>query len=362
MKAGSASASGATIASIATRLITVPLLRPWGADVTEVHVITVDVTDSLGAVGHGFTWTPTIGAHAVKALLDNDITAFALGRPADAAGLWPALWTRLHEAGSGGITTIAMAGLDLALWDRAARASGQSVTDLLGRRRESVACYGSGVNFHYSLDDLVAQVERWVAAGYDAVKIKVGHPDLAEDVDRVAAVREALGADRELMIDANQRWTLDQAIAGAAALAQFSIAWLEEPLRADDLPGHATLRSTTPIPIALGENVYTVYRFREFLDAGAVDIVQPNVVRVGGITPFLAIADLAIDRGARLAPHLLPELSGQLAVSLQQEVAVEDVEDAGFARLGALTGESPITIEGDRMTVGEHLGLGLQFR
>lgn len=351
-----------TIAAVSTRLLTLPLSRPWGPDVTDLHVIAVDVTDSDGQVGHGFTWTPTIGPRAVKALIDDDITRFAVDRTIEPQAAWLPLWRHLHEAGSGGITTIAMAGLDLALWDLAARRDGIALGALIGERRPSVGTYGSGVNLHYPLPELVAQVERWVAAGHTAVKIKVGKPDLAEDVERVTAVREVLGPDRELMIDANQRWELEQAVEAAAALNPLGIAWLEEPLRADDLAGHVALRSRTGIPIALGENLHTEYRFRDFLDAGAVDIVQPNVVRVGGITPFLRIAELAYDRGASLYPHLLPDLSGQLALCLPDETRVEDVEDAGFADLGALVAPSPVLIERTTLTVAAHLGLGLDFR
>jgi L-alanine-DL-glutamate epimerase-like enolase superfamily enzyme len=208
----------------------------------------------------------------------------------------------------------------------------------------------------------VAQAERWVAAGFHAVKVKVGGPDLAEDVRRVAAVRDVIGPDRGLMLDANQRWDLDQAVGSFRALAPFGPAWIEEPLRADDLASHVRLREATAalgIPIALGENLYTRYRFAEFIDAGAVDVIQPNVVRVGGITPFLRIAGLADDRGVTLAPHLLPDLSTQLALALARETVVEAVEDATFADLGILAGPSPITIEAGVARGTGQIGLGV---
>lgn len=349
------------IDSVSTRLVTIPLSRPWGADVQAVRVVAVDVRDADGAEGHGFSWTPQIGAHAVEQLLAHDIADFARGREADPA-LWQDAWEHLHEAGSGGITTIALAGLDLALWDLAARREGTSVTDLLGRRHDSLPAYGSGVNLHYCLDDLVAQTKRWVAAGFDAVKIKVGSPDLARDAERVAAVREVLGSDRTLMIDANQRWDLDAATSGMERLSAFDLAWIEEPLRADDIAGHAELRRRIDVPIALGENRHTVYQFRDALDAGAVDVIQPNVVRVGGITPFRAIAALAAERGVQLAPHLLPELSSQIAFALPEATWVEDVEDAGFGALGALDEPTSLTISHGRATGGPALGLGMRFR
>lgn len=354
-----------TIRGFDARLVRVPLTRPWASDVTSVGVIATHVVRSDGAQGWGFSWTPQIGAEAVLALLAHDIAGFAIGRDAAPGALWDDLWRHLHEAGSGGITTIAMAGMDLALWDAEARRQGEPISGLLGRERDAVRVYGSGVNLHYPIDELVAQVRRWVGGGYEAIKVKVGKPDLAEDLERIAAVREALGPDRALMIDANQRWNLDQATRALDALHGFDLAWIEEPLAADDLRGHAELARRIDVPIALGENLYTTYRFREFLDVGAAQIVQPNVVRVGGITPFLRIAESAAEHGAPLHPHLLPELSGQLALALPAcggvEPWAEDVEDAGFGALGALRDPSPVRIVAGRLTERPHEGLGIRF-
>lgn len=359
------------ISAFDAHLLRVPLTRPWARDVTSVAVIATHVVRADGAQGWGFSWTPQIGAEAVHALLAHDIAAFAVGRGADPGSQWQALWEHLHEAGGGGISTIAQAGLDLALWDAEARAHGTSLVGFLGAPRESVRAYGSGVNLHYTEDELVAQVRRWVDAGFDAVKVKVGKPDVAEDLDRLRAVREALGPDRRLMIDANQRWELDRATTSLEVLAEVSPAWIEEPLRADDLYGHAELatrlRASSGIPIAVGENLHTVFRFDDFLRSGAAQIVQPNVVRVGGITPFLGIAAIAAEYGAAVHPHLLPELSGQLALCLRPvagvaDVMVEDVEDAGFGALGALRDPAPVVIREGVLTEEPHDGIGLRFR
>ncbi len=336
--------------------------RPWVPEAPDLHVIGVRVTDDEGATGYGFSWTPTIGRTAVLALLRDDITAFALGRGADAATLWPRLWEHLHEAGGGGVTTIAMAGLDLALWDLSLRRAQRGLADALGRRHADLPVYGSGVNLHYPLDELTAQVQRWVDRGIDAVKIKVGRPDLADDVARVAAVRGILGPDRQLMIDANQRWDLPTATTAMAALERFAPAWIEEPLRSDDLAGYRALAGRIATPIAMGENLHTIHRFREVIESGCARIVQPNIIRVGGLTPFLEIADLADAAGVALAPHLLPDLSAQVAVSRVPVTWVEDVEDAGFDALGVLAGPSPVRIHGARAVVEPALGVGLHVR
>ncbi|VXC61491.1 L-alanine-DL-glutamate epimerase [Arthrobacter sp. 9V] len=355
----------ARITGLTTRLITVPLLRSWGAEAPENHVIVTELTTDDGGTGHGFSWTPTIGPQAVKALLEHDIAPFIAGLEANPEIVWDQLWKRLHEAGGGGLTTIAMAGVDLALWDLKAWQAGTSVTGLLGRRHDSVEVYGSGVNLHYSLEQLVEQARRWVAAGHNAVKIKVGKAELREDAERVAAVRQVIGPDRLLMIDANQRWDLAHTFRALEVLGEYGLEWLEEPLRADDLWAYRRLRKHSPVPIALGENVHTIYRFRDFIEAEAVDIIQPNIVRVGGITPFRRIVELARANSIRVAPHLLPELSGQLALTLADAVSVEDVEDASFEQLGILAGPSPVKISNStgksRLSSTDRPGLGFEF-
>ncbi|WP_369045282.1 mandelate racemase/muconate lactonizing enzyme family protein [Sinomonas sp. P10A9] len=349
------------LASLRTRLLVPRLPRPWGPDVPEVHVIVVEVEDSHGNRGTGFSWTPTIGAGAVQSLLDADISRAALGGPTHPEAVWEVLWRHLHEAGGGGLTTIALAGLDLALWDLTARRLGEPIAGLLGRRRASMPAYGSGVNLHYSLEELLEQVQRWIAAGYGAVKIKVGKPEIEEDVERVAAVRKALGPGRRLMVDANQRWDLPTARRAVAALEPYGLHWLEEPLRAEDLDGHVQLRRSVSVPIAVGENLHTLQRFREYVAAGACDVIQPNIIRVGGITPFRRIAALAQSGSVELAPHLLTDLSAQLAATLPGAVHIEEVEDTSFETLGLLAAPSPVIRKGATIHLEPAPGLGLEF-
>ncbi|MFB4291041.1 mandelate racemase/muconate lactonizing enzyme family protein [Nonomuraea sp. ATR24] len=339
---------------------TVALRRPWGPDVPANHVLVVEVTLADGRTGTGFSWTPQIGAKAVQALLEHDVRDALIGLDPHPEVVWDRLWRHLREAGPGGVTTVALAGVDLALWDL--RCGERGLADVLGRRRDSVPVYGSGVNLHYTLDELVAQAERWKSAGHPGVKIKVGRPDLREDVERVAAVREVVGPDTLLMIDANQRWDLHRARRAADALAPYGLHWLEEPLPADDVAAHVELRRSVGVPIAVGENVYTVYGFRDLLAAGACDVVQPNVVRVGGITPFLRIAELARAYDVPVHPHLLPDLSGQLALALPLPCMAEVVEDASFAALGLLAEPYPVEVSGAELRAGGHRGLGLRWR
>jgi L-alanine-DL-glutamate epimerase-like enolase superfamily enzyme len=345
------------IADLSSRLHRIPLPRPWGVDTTEHSLIVCELSTDDGRTGVGFTWTPRVGGAAIQAMLEHDVRPAAIGLPAAPAAVWDGLWRRIREAGAGGVTTIALAALDIALWDL----SEHGLIETIGRRRDAVPVYGSGVNRHYSLDELVDQARRWAAAGLPAVKVKVGGRDLREDVERVGAVREAIGPGVELMVDANQLWDLPRARRAIAALAPLGLHWVEEPLPADDLPAHVNLRAAADVPIAVGENLYTTHQFRDFLAAGACDLVQPNVVRVGGITPFLRIAELAHAYDVPAMPHLLLELSGQLACCLPLPAMVEDVEDASLGALGVLAGPPPVSIAGGLLRPGDHAGHGLRF-
>ncbi|MFC5289699.1 mandelate racemase/muconate lactonizing enzyme family protein [Actinokineospora guangxiensis] len=334
---------GPVIADLRTTPLRAPLRRPWGPDVTSLRVVAATIADSAGGSGVGFSWTPSAGASAVRALLETDVRAAVSGLPAEPEPVWDRMRAALADAGAGGVTTMAMAAVDIALWDLRARRAALPLVELIGRRRTAVPVYGSGVNLHCPVDELVEQVRRQVDAGYAGVKIKVG-PGVP------------------LMIDANQRWDLPAALRAVRALAAYEPHWIEEPLPADDLRAHAALRARCAVPVAIGENLHTAARFAEAIRVGACDIVQPNVVRVGGITPFRAIAALASAAGVGFAPHLLLDLVGQLAMTLPQDTWVEDVEDADFAALGLLAAPSGVRVADGVLTAHTGPGHGLRFR
>jgi L-alanine-DL-glutamate epimerase-like enolase superfamily enzyme len=340
--------------------------RPWGPavaegpSVTSQYLIATTVDSSDGGSGQGFSWAVRAGAQAVQAMVDADCRPAAIGGPVAPEAAWDRLWWHLREAG-GGVTTLAMAAIDIGLWDLRARAAGLGLADLLGRQRDRVPVYASGVNRHLTLDELGEQVSRWVAAGHTRFKIKVGQPALDEDIERVAAVRRIIGPGRLLMLDANQLWDLPTARRAARALSPFDIFWLEEPLPAEDIPAYAALRAAIDIPVAAGESLYTEAQFRDVLLAGAVDYLQPNVCRVGGITPFLRIARLARLFGVPVMPHLLPDISGQLAPCLPLPAMIEDIDGGSFAALGALARPSGVVITGDSLEARTPPGHGLAF-
>ncbi len=349
-----------TVASVTSAAYRLPMPVPWGPDVTSQYLIAATVRASDGSTGQGFSWAVRAGAQAVAAMVAADCAPAAAGGPVAPDPAWDRLWWHLRESG-GGIATLAMAAVDIGLWDLRARSAGLSLTGLVGRQRDQVPVYASGVNRHLTLDELADQVRRWVAAGHSRVKIKVGLPSLEEDLRRVAEVRRILGPGRSLMVDANQLWDLPTARRAARALAGQDVFWLEEPLPAEDFGAYAALRAAIDIPVAAGESLYTQAQFRDLLQAGAVDFVQPNVCRVGGITPFLRIARLARLHDIPVMPHLLPDISGQLALCLPLPSMVEDIDSGSFAALGALARPSGVTISGGTLRADTGPGHGLAF-
>jgi L-alanine-DL-glutamate epimerase-like enolase superfamily enzyme len=349
------------IESVSSRLFRLPMPRPWGPDVTSQYLIVTELVTSSGATGTGFSWTVRAGAQAVKAMVDADCAPAVVGLPAVPEAVWDRLWWLLRESG-GGVTTLAMAAVDIALWDLRAKAAGLGLPDLLGRQRDEVPAYASGVNRHLTQAELTERTSQQVAAGHTRFKLKVGgRPSLAEDLERVAAVRRILGPHRLLMVDANQFWDLPQARRAARELAGHDIFWLEEPLAAEDFRGYADLRASIGIPVAAGESLYTEAQFRDLLLAGGIDFIQPNVCRVGGITPFLRIARLARQFSVPVMPHLLPDISGQVAMGLPLTPFVEDIDEGSFAALGALAQPSGVAVDGDTLRAEPAAGHGLVF-
>ncbi|CAN5789432.1 L-talarate/galactarate dehydratase [soil metagenome] len=349
------------IARLQTRTISARPLLSWGEPVDRLHFVIATVTTDRGFQGTGFSWVPHVGRQAIDALLRFDIGRAVYGWPAQPVDVWNRLRMHLREAGSGGLCSIAMAALDLALWDLTAKSVSMSVSQLLGGGATTCPAYTSGINFHFSDDELHRQVQSWVTAGATAVKVKVGHENLGDDQRRLTIVRTTIGPDRKLMVDANQRWSLTQALHALDAIEEFDVDWIEEPLNAHDLDGYVSLAAASAIPIALGENLYHEYEFERFMAAGACAVIQPNIVRVGGITPFMRLGQLASEHGIRLVPHLLPEVSGPLVSTLPQPTMVEMPDGALFDERGILQETGPVQCVGDAIEIDHRAGLGLEF-
>ncbi|WP_218509059.1 mandelate racemase/muconate lactonizing enzyme family protein [Variovorax sp. dw_308] len=284
-----------TIETLHCRLaLPVTLSDSMHGDMRAFELNLVRLRDSEGAEGTGYTYTCGRNGAAIEAVLTKDFTELLVGEDGDRIEhLWNKLWWASHYGGRGGPTVLALSAVDMALWDLKARRLGQPLWKLLGGNDPRVPCYAGGIDLQLPLDELLAQTDGNLAKGFRAIKMKVGREKLSEDVARVAAMRQHLGDGFPLMVDANMRWSADEAIRAAHAFRPFDLTWLEEPLIPDDVAGQARVVREGGIPIASGENLRTLWEFKQLIAAGGVTFPEPDVTNCGGITPFMKIAHLA---------------------------------------------------------------------
>ena len=285
----------------------------------------VRITCADGAQGTGYTYTIGTGGSSVVALLRDHLAPQLIGCDAvEIERLWKVLFFHTHATAVGAITSLALAAIDTALWDLKCRRSGLPLWKAAGGAQRRVPVYTTeGGWLHHSAQQLVDESLAAKASGFKGAKMKIGRPTIAEDVARLRAVREAVGETFEIMVDANQAFTVAEARRRAHAYADLNLGWLEEPLPAEDLGGHVELASVATMPIAVGESIYHPSHFREYLERGACSIVQVDCARIGGITPWLKVAHLAETFNVAVCPHFLMELHVSLTAAVPNGAWVE---------------------------------------
>jgi L-alanine-DL-glutamate epimerase-like enolase superfamily enzyme len=291
---------------------------------TEVAFLFAEIRTEAGHEGLGFSYSKRAGGRAQFAHA-NEIAADLIGEdPNDIGRLWTKLVWAGASVGRSGAATQAIAAVDVALWDLKAKRAGLPLAKLLGAYRDAVRCYDTSGGFlHEPVEQVLDNATASRAAGIGGIKIKVGHPSPAVDLARVRAVREHLGDDVPLMVDANQQWDRPTAQRVGRALEEFGLVWIEEPLDAYDAEGHAALARSLDTAIASGEMLTSVAEHYELIRHGAVDVIQPDAPRIGGITQFLRLAALAEHRNLTLAPHFAMEIHVHLAAAYPHEPWVE---------------------------------------
>jgi L-alanine-DL-glutamate epimerase-like enolase superfamily enzyme len=341
---------------LATPISDAKVLTGRQKPMTEIAVLFAEIETTGGHQGLGFSYAKRAGgpgqfAHACEvapALIGED--------PSDIARLWDKLCWAGASVGRSGMATQAIGAFDVALWDLKARRAGLSLAKLLGAHRESVRCYNTSGGFlHTPLDQLLVNASASIARGIGGIKLKVGQPDCALDVQRVSAVRRHLGDGVALMVDANQQWDRPTAQRMCRLFEPYHLVWIEEPLDAYDHEGHAALAAQFDTPIATGEMLTSAAEHADLIRHRAADYLMPDAPRVGGITPFLKIAALADHAGLMLAPHFAMELHVHLAAAYPREPWVEH-----FEWLEPLFNER-IEIRDGRMLVPRRPGLGLSL-
>ena len=274
-----------------------------------------------GVRGLGYTYADVSTALLIK----NRLAGVVQGRPAmDIAGAWDAMVRAVRNLGRPGIASMAISAIDNALWDLKARLLRVPVVTLLGAVRDHIPVYGSGGFTSYNLEQLQRQLAGWVADGISRVKMKVGR-DAAADPERVRAARNAVGPSTQLFVDANGAYARRLALTQAARFAECDVSWFEEPVSSDDLEGLRFLRDCVSAPMAItaGEYGYDLTYFRRMLEAGAVDVIQPDATRCAGITGFVHVAALCAAAGVPLSAHTAPSLHAHVCCAVGSAINVE---------------------------------------
>ncbi len=305
-----------TVRNLRVRAVNIPMKEPHrtaSGTISVSPLVLIDLLTEEGVVGHSYVF-PYMGL-ALKPLAEliRNMESLIQGETVHPAAVAQKLQQRFRLLGPQGLVGIALAGIDMALWDAAARACNLSLTELLGGAPGEVPVYG-GIGFD-GVADSARMAERWVARGVRAVKAKIGYPTVREDIEVIKAIRMAVGEDVLIMVDYNQCLSVSEALERCRALDELGLTWIEEPTLAHNYCGHARIAAEIRTPIQAGENWWGPNDLMEAVRAKATDFLMPDVMKIGGVTGWMRCAAIAEVEGLRVCNHLFPEISAQLMLA-----------------------------------------------
>jgi L-alanine-DL-glutamate epimerase-like enolase superfamily enzyme len=356
------------IVDLETVYLSCPLEEPLvyaRGEARSRDIILVLVHTDVGLTGIG-ECHPADAPLVITAVLEKGIKACILGEdPLFIERIWEKMYNNSLEYGRKGAAIIAMSGVDIALWDILGKMTNLPIYKLLGAYQEKVRTYASGGYYHSKLEGLAEEMSGYVREGFSAVKMKMGKADFRADIERVKTVREAIGDNIDLIIDANSAWSVPTAIRIMKKLEKYDVLFLEEPVSPDDIEGYAKINATIAVPLAAGENAFTRYGFRDLIQARAVEILMPDATWCGGISESKKIFAMAGAHNMLCAPH-----SFDSAISLAANLHVgASASNCSFVELDRTWNPfisdlltEPIYIDGEGYArVPQKLGLGLEL-
>lgn len=295
-----------------------------------------------------------------KALIEELLKPYVVGEdPLNSERIWEKMYWASLQYGRRGAAISAISTIDIAIWDLKGKILNQPVHKLLGGHRDTVPSYGSGINLNYTREELVEEMTAYVESGFKMVKMKIGRRDPDDDLERVKLVREAIGPDVDLALDVNNGWSVKTAIRMAGKLEKYDIYWLEEPILADEIDNLSRLADETSIPIAVGENHYTKWEFKELMERGAMEIVQADIGKCGGVTEFIKIAAMADAYGLPVCPHHTEYVDAPLVAAIPNGLFHEYIRE-WFGPMGQLFVD-PIKPENGEISPSNKPGFGIEL-